>query len=46
LPGWTCRPADDYWDGLWLAFVTGTTVGYGNVVLTTGAARVVSGVYV
>ena len=30
------------WDGMWLAFVTGATVGYGDLVPTTGATRVVA----
>jgi voltage-gated potassium channel len=28
-----------YWDGLWLAFTTGATIGYGDLVPTSGAAR-------
>jgi voltage-gated potassium channel len=39
---WVEPTIDSYWDGLWLAFVTGMTIGYGDVVPTTGAARVVS----
>ena len=31
-----------YWDGLWLAFSTGSTLGYGDVVPTTGAARMLA----
>jgi voltage-gated potassium channel len=39
---WIEPTIDNYWDGLWLAFVTGMTIGYGDVVPTTGAARAVS----
>jgi voltage-gated potassium channel len=39
---WLEPSIDSYWDGLWLAFVTGMTIGYGDVVPTTGAARVVA----
>lgn len=39
---WIEPSVDSYWDGLWLAFVTGMTIGYGDVVPTTGAARVVA----
>jgi voltage-gated potassium channel len=37
---WLDPGIHSYWDGLWLAFTTGTTVGYGDVVPSTGAARV------
>jgi voltage-gated potassium channel len=36
---WLEPTITNYWDGLWLAFVTGTTIGYGDVVPTTGASR-------
>jgi len=39
---WIEPSIDNYWDGLWLAFVTGMTIGYGDVVPTTGAARAVA----
>ncbi len=39
---WLEPTIDSYWDGLWLAFVTGMTIGYGDVIPTTGAARVVA----
>jgi voltage-gated potassium channel len=39
---WIEPSVDSYWDGLWLAFVTGMTIGYGDVVPTTGAARIVA----
>ncbi len=39
---WVEPTIDSYWDGLWLAFVTGMTIGYGDVVPTTGPARVIA----
>jgi voltage-gated potassium channel len=35
-----------YWDGVWLAFVSGMTVGYGDLVPTTGAARMFAGLVI
>lgn len=37
---WLEPSIESFWDGLWLAFVTGTTVGYGDLIPTTGGARV------
>lgn len=37
---WLEPSIHNFWDGLWLAFVTGTTVGYGDLVPTTAGARV------
>jgi len=36
---WLEPSIDNYWDGLWLCFVTGMTIGYGDVVPTSPAAR-------
>ncbi len=36
----------NYWDGVWLAFTSGLTVGYGDLVPTTGAARIFAGVVI
>jgi voltage-gated potassium channel len=36
---WLEPTINSFWDGLWLAFTTGTTVGYGDFVPTTPAAR-------
>ncbi len=34
---WWLEPTiQSYWDGLWLAFTTGATVGYGDFVPTVG----------
>lgn len=39
---WLEPTIHNYWDGLWLAFETATTVGYGDVVPTTGASRMLA----
>ena len=39
---WLDPKIHTFWDGLWLAFITGATVGYGDVVPTTGATRIVA----
>jgi voltage-gated potassium channel len=39
---WIEPTIESYWDGLWLAFVTGMTIGYGDVIPTTGTARIVA----
>ena len=39
---WLDPAIKTFWDGLWLAFISGATVGYGDVVPTTGASRVVA----
>lgn len=36
---WLEPTINNFWDGLWLAFVTGATVGYGDMVPTTLPAR-------
>jgi voltage-gated potassium channel len=43
---WLDPAIPSYADGLWLAFVTAATVGYGDVVPTTTAARVLAVVIV
>lgn len=37
---WLEPTIGSYWEGLWLAFVTGTTIGYGDLVPTAASARV------
>lgn len=39
---WLDPAVHTFGDGLWLAFVTGSTVGYGDVVPTVGATRLVA----
>ena len=43
---WLDPKIASYADGLWLAFVTAATVGYGDVVPSTTAARILAGVIV
>jgi voltage-gated potassium channel len=43
---WLDPSINSYTDGLWLAFVTAATVGYGDLVPTTPAARVLAVVIV
>ena len=43
---WLDPSIKTFWEGLWLAFVTGTTVGYGDVVPTTGTTRVLAALMV
>jgi voltage-gated potassium channel len=39
---WLEPRVHSYADGLWLAFITGATVGYGDLVPSTGASRVLA----
>ncbi len=39
---WLEPTVTTFWDGVWLAFETATTIGYGDYVATTAAARLVS----
>ena len=43
---WLDPAIKTFWDGLWLAFMTGTTVGYGDVIPTTGITRVLAAIMV
>ena len=43
---WLDPNIESYGDGLWLAFITGTTVGYGDLVPSTGATRMFAAVIV
>ena len=43
---WIEPTVHSYADGVWLAFVTGSTVGYGDVVPTTIASRLFAGLMV
>jgi voltage-gated potassium channel len=40
---WLDPKVTTYGDGLWLAFVTGATVGYGDMVPSSPAARIFAG---
>lgn len=40
---WLEPTIHSYWDGVWLAFISGLTVGYGDLVPTTGPARLFAG---
>lgn len=40
---WLEPRVQSYGDGLWLAFITGATVGYGDLVPSTAGARVLAG---
>lgn len=39
---WLDPALKSFWDGLWLAFITGSTVGFGDIVPTTGATRLLA----
>ncbi len=39
---WLDPAIKTFWDGLWLAFITGATVGYGDVVPTTAGTRLLA----
>lgn len=39
---WLEPTVHSFWEGVWLAFITGSTVGYGDVVPTTTASRILA----
>jgi len=43
---WLEPTVHSYWDGVWLAFVSGLTIGYGDLVPTTGPARLFAGLVI
>ncbi len=43
---WLEPSVRNYWDGVWLAFTSGLTVGYGDIVPTTGPARMFAAVVI
>lgn len=43
---WLEPTIHNYWDGLWLAFNSGMTVGYGDLVPTTGPSRLFAGLVI
>ena len=43
---WLEPTIHDYWDGVWLAFTSGLTVGYGDLVPTTAPARLFAGIVI
>jgi voltage-gated potassium channel len=43
---WLEPTVQTYWDGVWLAFTSGLTVGYGDMVPTTGPARFFAGIVI
>lgn len=43
---WLEPSVRNYWDGVWLAFESGLTVGYGDIVPTTHAARIFAGLVI
>lgn len=43
---WMEPTVHSYWDGVWLAFTSGLTVGYGDITPTTHAARLFASVVI